>query len=63
MRIRFGSAANQFQYHSFIEAQTLTGSASDLRFGTSGVEQARIDNAGNFLIGVASGARHTIARA
>ncbi|QPT09721.1 hypothetical protein [Sphingomonas paucimobilis] len=63
MRIRFGSAANQFQYHSFIEAQTLTGVASDLRFGTSGVEQARIDNAGNFLVGVASGARHTIARA
>lgn len=63
MRIRFGSAANQFQYHSFIEAQTLTGTASDLRFGTSGTEQARIDNAGNFLVGVASGARHTIARA
>ncbi|QRY97370.1 hypothetical protein JT366_09200 [Sphingomonas paucimobilis] len=63
MRIRFGSAANQFQYHSFIEAQTLTGAASDLRFGTSGTEQARFDNAGNFLVGVTSGARHTIARA
>ncbi|WP_341210669.1 hypothetical protein [Sphingomonas paucimobilis] len=63
MRIRFGSAANQFQYHSFIEAQTLTGAASDLRFGTSGTEQARFDNAGNFLLGVTSGARHTIARA
>lgn len=63
MRIRFGSSANVYTNHSFIEAQTLTSTASDLRFGTSGTEQARFDNAGNFLVGVTSGARHTIARA
>lgn len=62
MRIRFGSSANIYTNHSFIEAQTLTGTASDLRFGTSGVEQARIDNAGNFLVGVASGGNHRIVK-
>ncbi|KTW00455.1 hypothetical protein [Sphingomonas sanguinis] len=62
MRIRFGSSANVYTNHSFIEAQTLTGTASDLRFGTSGVEQARIDNAGNFLFGVASGGNHRIVK-
>lgn len=62
MRIRFGSGANQYAGHSFIEAQTLTGTASDLRFGTSGAEQARIDNAGNFLVGVAFGGNHRIVK-
>ncbi|WP_341210744.1 hypothetical protein [Sphingomonas paucimobilis] len=62
MRVRFGSAANGLNTHSFIEAQTLTSTASDLRFGTSGTEQARIDSAGNFLVGIASAPEHTIAK-
>ncbi|BCI70019.1 hypothetical protein SPKIRA_08490 [Sphingomonas paucimobilis] len=62
MRIRFGSGANQYAGHSFIEAQTLTASASDLRFGVSGVEAGRFDSAGNFLVGVASGGNHRIVK-
>lgn len=62
MRVRFGSAANGLNTHSFIEAQTLTSAASDLRFGTSGTERARFDNVGNFLVGTASGSSHVIAR-
>ncbi len=62
MRLRFGSAANVYANHSFIEAQTLTGAASDLRFGTSGVEQARIDNSGNLLVGLRAGTAHSLAK-
>lgn len=46
MRLRFGSAANGYASHSFIEAQTLTGAASDLRFGTSGTLQMGIGDDG-----------------
>lgn len=60
VRIRFGSAGNAFTNHSFIEAQTYTGTDSDLRFGTSGAERVRIDNAGNLLVNASSGASHII---
>lgn len=62
MRIRFGSGANQYAGHSFIEAQTLTASASDLRFGVSGVEAGRFDSAGNLLIGAPPSAFHRIGK-
>lgn len=62
MRVRFGSAANGLNTHSFIEAQTLTSTASDLRFGTSGVEQVRIDSVGSLLVGVAAASNHVISR-
>mgnify|MGYP000271135694 FL=1 len=55
IRLRFGSAGNPFTANSYIEAQTLTGAASDLRFGTSGSERMRLDAAGNLLIGVQTG--------
>ena len=51
IKMRFGSAGNPFATNSYIEAQTLTGTASDLRLGTSGAERLRIDSAGNMLIG------------
>lgn len=64
IRIRFGSAGNPMPTNSFLEAQTLTGAASDLRFGTSGAEQARIDASGNFIIGsTVSAGWHRIVKA
>ena len=62
IRLRFGSAGNPAPSNSYIEAQTLTGDASDLRFGTGGVEKMRIDANGNMLLGVSSGPSHTIAK-
>lgn len=62
MRIRFGSAANPYAGHSFVEAQTLTDAASDLRFGTSGAERARFDSTGNFILGATQANNHAICR-
>ncbi|MBI0533252.1 hypothetical protein [Sphingomonas sp. TX0522] len=50
-RVRFGSAANGYATHSFFEAQTLTATASDLRFGTSGSERMRLTDNGNLGVG------------
>lgn len=59
-KLRFGSAANPMVSHSFFEAQTYSGDQSDLRFGTSGSERARIDSTGNLLVGDISGSCHAI---
>jgi hypothetical protein len=53
VRMRFGTAANVFDTHSYIEARTLTSTTSDMRLGVSGVEAVRIDSTGNFLVGKA----------